>query len=54
MGRDLNDFIATLPSEEQAAIDVRYQELKQEVEGLRELRQIFAARSPELHVTTRR
>lgn len=40
MGRNLNDFIATLPPEEQAAIDVRYQELKQEVEGLRELRQI--------------
>ena len=40
MARNLNDFIATLPPEEQAAIDVRYQELKQEVEGLRELRQI--------------
>ncbi|WP_432212051.1 XRE family transcriptional regulator [Bosea vestrisii] len=40
MGRNLNDFIATLPQEEQAAIDVRYRELKQEVEGLRELRQI--------------
>ncbi|RCS23840.1 XRE family transcriptional regulator [Phyllobacterium salinisoli] len=40
MGRNLNDFIATLPPEEQAAIDVRHQELKQEVEGLRELRQI--------------
>lgn len=40
MGRNLNDFIATLPPGEQVAIDTRYQELKQEVEGLRELRQI--------------
>ena len=40
MGRNLNDLIATLPPEQQAAIDARYQELKHEVEGLRELRQI--------------
>jgi transcriptional regulator with XRE-family HTH domain len=40
MGRNLNDLIATLPLEQQAAIDARYQELKHEVEGLRELRQI--------------
>src|SRR3546814_3077555 len=36
----LNEVIAALPAEEQAAIDARYQDLKQEVEGLRELRQI--------------
>jgi len=40
MGPILNDFTATLPPEERDAIDVRFQELKQEVEGLRELRQI--------------
>jgi DNA-binding XRE family transcriptional regulator len=40
MGRSLNDIIAALPLKEQAVIDTRYQELKQEVEGLRELRQI--------------
>lgn len=40
MGRSLNDIIAALPPEQQAAIDARHQELKQEVEGLRELRQI--------------
>ncbi|TRC75789.1 XRE family transcriptional regulator [Mesorhizobium sp. WSM4310] len=40
MGRSLNEFIAALPPEEQSAIDARHQELKQEVEGLRELRQI--------------
>ena len=32
--------IAELPSERQERIEARYQELKQEVEGLRELRQI--------------
>ena len=40
MGRSLNDIIAGLPPDEQQAIEARYQELKQEVEGLRELRQI--------------
>lgn len=40
MGRSLNDIIAALPAEEQEAINARYQDLKQEVEGLRELRQI--------------
>lgn len=40
MGRSLNDFIADLPPERQADIEARYQVLKQEVEGLREMRQI--------------
>lgn len=40
MGRNLNQIIAALPPERQARIDARYQELKQEVDGLRELRQI--------------
>ncbi|WP_456773661.1 XRE family transcriptional regulator [Bradyrhizobium sp. USDA 4369] len=40
MGRDLNDIIAALPDEEQVAIRTRRDELKQEIEGLRELRQI--------------
>ena len=40
MSKSLDEIIAGLPSEEQAAIEVRYQELKQEVEGLRELREI--------------
>ena len=40
MARSLNDIIAALPADEQAAIESRYQELKHEVEGLRELRQI--------------
>lgn len=40
MGRSLNEIIAALPAEEQEAINTRYQDLKQEVEGLRELRQI--------------
>lgn len=48
MGRSLNDIIAALPAEEQAAIDERYQDLKQEVEGLRELRQIAGKAQAEI------
>jgi DNA-binding XRE family transcriptional regulator len=40
MARSLKDFIAALPADEQAEIETRYQGLRQEVEGLRELRQI--------------
>ncbi|MFG1426847.1 MULTISPECIES: XRE family transcriptional regulator [Hyphomicrobiales] len=48
MGRSLNDIIAALPAEEQAAIDARYQDLKHEVEGLRELRQIAGKAQAEI------
>lgn len=40
MGRTLNEIIAELPQERQQAIEARYLEMKQEVESLRELRQI--------------
>ena len=40
MGRSLDDIIAALPHDEQAAIEPRHDESKQDVEGLRELRQI--------------
>ncbi len=40
MVRSLNDMLADLPPERQAGVEARYQELKQEIEGLRELRQI--------------
>jgi transcriptional regulator with XRE-family HTH domain len=40
MGRTLNQIIAELPPERQQRIEERYQELKQEVESLRELRKI--------------
>lgn len=40
MGRSLNDIIAALPLEEREAVEARYHDLKQEVEGLRKLRQI--------------
>ena len=39
-GRNLNQIIAELPPERQERIEARYQELRQEVEGLRELRLI--------------
>ena len=40
MGRTLDQVIAELPPERQERVDARYRELKQEVEGLRELREI--------------
>ena len=40
MGRTLNEIIADLPPERQEGIEARYQELQQEVESLRELRQL--------------
>ncbi len=40
MGRDINDVIADLPVERQRRIDARYRKLKNEVESLRELRQL--------------
>src|SRR5712691_4344607 len=40
MGRNLTQIIADLPPERQAKIDARYRELRDEVEGLRELRQV--------------
>ncbi|WLD99917.1 XRE family transcriptional regulator [Agrobacterium leguminum] len=40
MARSLNDIIADLPADEREEIEARYQDLKLEVEGLRELRQI--------------
>lgn len=40
MGQSLDDIIAALPHDEKYAVDARHQDLTQEVEGLRELRQI--------------
>jgi len=40
MGRTLDQIIAELPPDRRDRIEARYQELRQEVEGLRELRQI--------------
>jgi transcriptional regulator with XRE-family HTH domain len=40
MGRTLSQIIAELPPKRQLRIEKRYQELKQEVESLRELREI--------------
>ena len=39
MGRTLSEFIASLPKEDQQRIEEQFQQLKQEVESLRELRQ---------------
>jgi transcriptional regulator with XRE-family HTH domain len=40
MGRTLSQIIAELPPKRQQRIEKRYQELKQEVESLRDLREI--------------
>ena len=40
MGRTLDQVIAGLPPARQKRVEARYQELRQEVEGLRELRKI--------------
>ena len=40
MGRNLNQIIAELPPKRRERVEVRYRELKQQVESLRELRQI--------------
>ena len=48
MARSLNELIAELPPERQADIEARYQELKEEVEGLRELRQIAGKAQAEI------
>ena len=40
MGRTVSEIIASLPKERQQRIEERFQQLKQEVESLRELRQV--------------
>ncbi|MGO4561895.1 XRE family transcriptional regulator [Phyllobacterium myrsinacearum] len=40
MGRSLDEVIASLPRDQQEPIEAQYDELRQEVESLRELRQI--------------
>ena len=51
MARSLIEIIAELPPERRAGIETRYQELKQEVEGLRELRQIAGKAQAEIAAT---
>ncbi len=48
MGRNLNQIIADLPQERQAKIDARYRELRNEVEGLRELRKVAGKAQTEI------
>lgn len=48
MGRSLDEVIASLPRDQQEQIQARYSELKQEVDGLRELRQIAGKAQAEI------
>lgn len=40
MGRSITEVITSLPRDQQEKVEARYQELRREVDGLRELRQI--------------
>ncbi len=51
MGRNLNQIIAELPPERQERIEAHYQELKQDVESLRELRQIAGKAQADIATT---
>lgn|ERR1700691_3178087 len=48
MGRTLNQVIAELPPDRQGRIEARYQELREEAESLRELRQIAGKAQAEM------
>lgn len=48
MARELGDIIAELPPDRQERIEARYRELRQEVESLRELRQIAGKAQAEI------
>jgi hypothetical protein len=48
MGRNLKQILAELPPDRQAGIDARYREMKDEIEGLRELRKIAGKAQAEI------
>ena len=48
MGRNLEDVIATLPKVRRKRIEARFQEMKQEVEGLGELRRVAGKAQAEI------
>ncbi len=48
MGRTLDEIIAELPPERRDRVEARYQELRQEIEDLRELRQIAGKAQAEI------
>ena len=47
MGQNLDEIVADLPKERQERVRARYLELKQEVEGLRELRRLAGTACPD-------
>jgi DNA-binding XRE family transcriptional regulator len=51
MGRNLNRILAELPPERQKRIEARYQDLRQQVEGLSELRQIAGKAQADIAAT---
>ncbi len=53
MGRSLDEIIAELPRDRQERVHARYRELKEDVEGLRELRRIAGKAQVEIATTLR-
>ena len=51
MGRTLDEVVESLPAERRERVDARFQELKAEVEGLRELRQAAGKAQAEIAAT---
>jgi DNA-binding XRE family transcriptional regulator len=51
MGRSLDQIIAKLPRQRRERVEARYQELRREVEGLRELRQIAGKAQADIAAT---
>jgi DNA-binding XRE family transcriptional regulator len=51
MGRNLDQIIAELPAERRKRIEARYQDLRQQVESLRELRQIAGKAQADIAAT---
>lgn len=48
MGRKLEEVVAALPAERRARVDVRFEEMKAEVEGLGELRRVAGKAQAEI------
>jgi hypothetical protein len=51
VGRTLNEIIEALPKRRRARIEVRYRKLKDEVEGLQELRQVAGKAQADIAAT---
>ena len=51
MGRSLEEIVAELPDERRERVEARYLQLRQEIEGLRELRRLAGKAQAEIATT---